>query len=90
LVFSSRHPACRRPRQALGPEPMTLARVKVTRSPPPTVPTPCMKRPVGSGIAKATARTFRDIVGSFPDLVRPTLLCACKQPAIPYIRLHHE
>jgi hypothetical protein len=39
---------------------------------------------------EATARTFRDIVGSSPDLVRPTLLCACKQPAIPYIRLHHE
>ena len=32
---------------ALGPEPMTLARVKVTSWPPPTVPTSCMKRPVG-------------------------------------------
>ena len=37
---------------ALGPEPMTLARVKVTSWPPPTVPTSCMKRPVGSGMAK--------------------------------------
>ena len=39
---------------------------------------------------EAIARTFGDTVGSFPDLVRPTLLCACKQPAIPYIGLHHE
>jgi hypothetical protein len=38
---------------------------------------------------KAIACTFGDTVGSFPDLVRPTLLCACKQPVIPYIRLHH-
>jgi hypothetical protein len=37
---------------------MTLARVKVTRSPPPTVPTPCMKRPVGSGIAKLLRAHF--------------------------------
>ena len=39
---------------------------------------------------EAIACTFGDTVGSFPDLVRPTLLCACKQPAIPYIGLHHE
>ena len=39
---------------------------------------------------KSIACTFGDTVGSFPDLVLPTLLCACKQPAIPYIGLHRE
>jgi hypothetical protein len=48
------HPDCRRLRGVdstrAGAE--TLARVKVTSSAPPTVPTPCIKRPVGSGMAK--------------------------------------
>ena len=39
---------------------------------------------------EAIARTFGDTVGSFPDLVRPTLLCACKEPALPSIGLHYE
>jgi|SRR5580704_760039 hypothetical protein len=39
---------------------------------------------------EAIARTFGNTVGNFPDLVRPTLLCACKQPALPFIGLHYE